>query len=195
MKIFLISILSMFAASKSTVGQEISLASILETKISISIDADGIAESVHELIAATRADMPEVQKIKYIFDGTQKFQTTPKQRMVFEKEKIRRILDLIGIIYRHDVRYDLAKGRVSFIAATGGEDPSREFRFSEELSKQMDLDWSNEAHAIKSIYKHGVIANVEKINIHDRSVVLKGRLAELDYLDMVIVVCGRKELE
>jgi len=182
----------MFIASKPLTAQEVSLASILETRVSVSIDANGIADSVHELVEATRAELPELQELKFFFEDTQKFQTTPKHRMVFKKEKIRRIFDLIGIAYRHDVHFDLLKRSVTFVAAKGGEDSNRKYRFSEELSKQLSLDWSDEAHAVESILKHGVIANAGKLDIRDRSIVLKGRQAELDYFDMVIVVYRRK---
>ena len=192
MKIFLLLLLLMLATSKSVVGQNVSLASILETRVSISTDAGGITDAVNDLLEATRAEIPEFNRIKFIFENTQKFQSIPSHRMIFKEEKVRRILDIIAVYYKHSVNYDPLKAEVIFVAATGGEDSEREYKFSEDLSRQMNLDWSDEAKAVDSIFKHGVRVNVEKINVRTRSVTLKGQPSELDFLDMVIMVYGRK---
>jgi hypothetical protein len=186
--------LSALISYDSAFGQRASLSTLLEQRVSLKIESSSLAGAVHQLIdAAEVASKGSSSGIKFIFKNSQKFQSIEKIEIVIKNEKMRRAFDHIGAAYRHEIGYDYSKGIVRLVAARGGEDSVRRYVFSEEVAKQLNLTFASVKKVGEEISALGVIANLESVDLANHSIILRGRRAELDYLDMVVVVYGRQK--
>lgn len=185
----------LFWLCETSAGQRVSLSSFLEQKVSFGIDAASVTDAVRQLVEAANEASPGVTAgLKFFYEDSQKF-ASPQIAFIVKDEKVRRVLDHIGAAYRHEIRYSHTEGIVYLMAARGGEDSSRNYIISKETELKLGLNFADEKEISEKIGELGVLANVESVDAAKRSIVIRGKVTELDYFDMVIMVCGRKSIQ
>lgn len=177
---------------RSSATEPASLSTFLEHRVSLKCDASSLADAVHQLVGKANNDIVGMAYgIKFIFEDSQKFQSIEPIKFDLKNEKVRRVLDIFGANYRHEVRYDYSNGVVRLVAASGGEDSVRKYFLSKESAEKLSITFASIEKVRERIFTLVRGANLESVDLAERSIVLRGRIIELDYFDMVVTVYGR----
>jgi len=173
-------------------SQDISYSGYLNEKISVSIDANTIQDAVRSVVEQSKLKFPDLARINFVFKGPVRPLNQKSFVVSISNDSLANILIMLRRAFNQNLEYDYLSNNIVFTTVVStGDDPERKYHIENDVSAKLGIIWESEFKLIKSLQKHGVVANFSKVDLSNKIFVASGNIADLQYIDMLLCVGQR----